>query len=248
MPRAARIRSKTDIYHVMIRGINQQIIFEDDEDNLKFLEILKEYKTISGYSMLAYCLMGNHIHLLTKEEKEPLSQIFKRIGGKYVYWYNGKYKRTGHLFQDRFKSEPVEDEKYLLTVLRYIHQNPMKAGITDVLKYPWSSYESYINKNINEIVDIETIFSFIDRDSYIVFHQPINQDGCLDISETKVRLTDEQALKVIKEISHCNTVSEIQSMDISKRNMMIKKLRGKGLSIRQISRLTGISKGIVEKT
>ena len=113
MPREARMKSESGIYHVMMRGINQQLILEDDEDNIKFLRVLKDYKEVCEYKIIAYCLMGNHIHLLIKEEKETLEHIFKRICGKYVYWYNGKYSRVGHLFQDRFKSEPIEDEKYL---------------------------------------------------------------------------------------------------------------------------------------
>jgi len=71
--------------------------------------------------------MGNNIHLIIKTEKEELNQIFKRIGVKFVSWYNWKYQRCGHLFQDRYQSEPIEDEAYLLTVLRYVHQNPLKA-------------------------------------------------------------------------------------------------------------------------
>jgi len=73
--------------------------------------------------------MGNHVHLLIKEETEELGVIMRRIGASYVYWYNRKYNRCGHLFQDRYKSEVVEDERYLLTVLRYIHQNLLKAGM-----------------------------------------------------------------------------------------------------------------------
>jgi putative transposase len=121
MPRRARKLSLTGIYHVMLRGINQQKIMEDKEDKEKLLTILKECKLISGYKLYAYCLMGNHLHLIIKVEEEPLDKIFKRICGRYVYWYNAKYRRVGHLFQDRFKSEPIEDERYLLSVLRYIH-------------------------------------------------------------------------------------------------------------------------------
>ncbi|WP_198543854.1 transposase [Petroclostridium xylanilyticum] len=91
--------------------------------------------------------MNNHIHLLLKEGKEAISQAMKRIGASYVYWYNMKYERYGHLFQDRYKSEKVEDDKYLLTVLRYIHQNPIKAGIVEeAIKYKWSSYIEYISQ------------------------------------------------------------------------------------------------------
>ena len=129
MPRQARKKSNSGVYHIMLRGINRQLIFEDDEDMQRFIETLKRYKDECGYSLYAFCLMGNHIHLLLKEGEEPISTILKRIAGSYVYWYNWKYGRSGHLFQDRFKSEPVEDDAYFLTVLRYIHQNPVKARI-----------------------------------------------------------------------------------------------------------------------
>ena len=140
MPRASRVKSESGIYHIMLRGINQQVIFEQSEDYEKFTEILNKYKAISGYKVFAYCLMSNHIHLVIKQEKESIEQILKRIAGSYVYWYNWKYYRKGHLFQDRFRSEPIEDEKYLLTVIRYIHRNPVKAEITEKLEdYTYSS-------------------------------------------------------------------------------------------------------------
>jgi REP element-mobilizing transposase RayT len=102
--------------------------------------------------------MSNHIHLLIKEGKEDLGIVFRRIGSKFVYWYNWKYKRSGHLFQDRYKSEVVENDKYFLTVLRYIHQNPVKAGIVgSMIKYPWSSYNEYFGKN--GICDISFVLS-----------------------------------------------------------------------------------------
>ena len=75
--------------------------------------------------------MGNHIHLLIQEGREPIEQVMKRIAARFVYWYNIKYRRAGHLFQDRYKSEPVENDAYFLTVIRYIHQNPIKAKLVD---------------------------------------------------------------------------------------------------------------------
>ena len=104
MPRQARIKSESGIYHIMLRGINGQQIFEDEEDNQKFIEVLKDFKAVSEYSVFAYCLMGNHAHLLMKVGAEELEKVFKRIGGRYVYWYNNKYRRRGHLFQDRTKA------------------------------------------------------------------------------------------------------------------------------------------------
>jgi len=144
MPRSARKKSKSGIYHIILRGVNRQTIFEDEEDTEKFLETLAEYKKENGYKTYAYCLMGNHIHLLIKEEKEDLGIAMRRIGASFVYWYNWKYDRTGHLFQDRYKSEVVEDEKYLLTVLRYIHQNPIKADLVkDIKEYSFLQGDRY---------------------------------------------------------------------------------------------------------
>jgi len=100
MPRAPREKSSTGVYHVMLRGINRQIIFEDDEDYQKYLDTLKTYQEKSGYIIYAYCLMSNHIHLLMKEVAEDLAIVFRRLGPSYVYWYNWKYGRRGHLFQD----------------------------------------------------------------------------------------------------------------------------------------------------
>jgi putative transposase len=148
MSRQARQRSESGIYHIIMRGINKQIIFEDDEDREKFIGYLQYYKNIASYTIYGYCLMDNHIHLLIKEGKEPIGHTMKRIGVSYVAWYNRKYDRIGHLFQDRFKSEVVETDKYLLTVLRYIHQNPVKAGKEkSVENYKWSSYAEYIDKS-----------------------------------------------------------------------------------------------------
>ena len=129
----------------MIRGINKQTIFEDDEDKEKFIQTLSHYKNECGYDLYAYCLMNNHVYLLIKTKKQPLEIIIKRIWASYVYWYNTKFGRIGHLFQDRFKSEPVEDDAYFLSVLRYIHQNLLKAGlISEISEFKWSSYSDYV--------------------------------------------------------------------------------------------------------
>lgn len=114
MPREARVTSESGRYHIMLRGINKQNIFESDEDKEKYISILREYKERCGFELYGFCLMSNHIHLLIKTGEEPLESIFKKIGSKYVYWYNLKYDRCGHLFQDRFKSEPVDSDKYFL--------------------------------------------------------------------------------------------------------------------------------------
>ena len=247
MPRQARKKSESGIYHVMLRGINQQQIFEDSEDYYKFLDILTECKAISEFKLIAYCLMGNHIHLLIKEGPETLEQIFKRICGRFVYWYNIKYQRAGHLFQDRFKSEPVDSEKYFFTVLRYIHQNPVKAGVCKrVENYVYSSYLEYISgKNL---VDTDYVLELTTIEEFVGLHQQNKEDSCLDITDKVIRrVTDEQAKYLIKKIAKCDNVADFQNLDIPVRDKYLKKLRDKGISIRQLSRLTGISFNVVRK-
>jgi putative transposase len=246
--RQAREKSQTGIYHIMLRGINQQQIFEDEEDNIKLLEVLKECKAVSEYKIYAYCFMGNHFHLLLKVGKEDLELIFKRIGARFVYWYNWKYKRKGHLFQDRFKSEPVKDDSYFFTVLRYIHQNPVKVGFTKTVeKYSYSSYNEYIKPKKNQLTDVDFALGIMDIEQFIKFNNEDNDDKCLENDEKNFRLTDDEARKIIYKVSKCKNVTQFQELDVKKRNTYIKKLKENSLSIRQISRLTGVSKGVVEK-
>lgn len=252
MPRAARQKSNTGIYHVMLRGINRQIIFEDNEDYQKYLQTLKEFQGKSGYEIYAYCLMDNHIHLLIKETSEDLGIVFRRLGASYVYWYNWKYGRRGHLFQDRYKSEIVEADNYFLTVLRYIHQNPYKAGIVkNISDYPWSSYREYIREP--RVCNVEfglNLFSTNRAEAvklFKEFNDAENQDECLDYDQQDIRLNDTDADNFIRSISGVRNPSEIQQFEKDKRNEVIKECKEKGLSIRQIERLTGVSLGVIRK-
>ncbi|MGN0492417.1 MAG: REP-associated tyrosine transposase [Acutalibacteraceae bacterium] len=247
MPRQARKKSKTGIYHIMLRGTNGQQIFADSEDCEKFLEIIKDCKAISEFEIFAYCLMGNHIHLLLKENKEPIELIMKRIASRFVYWYNIKYQRVGHLFQDRFKSEPVENDEYFLTVIRYIHQNPVKAGICKKPQdYYYSSYNEFFKNQI--FVDCNFVFGIIGRDEFIKFNNEKALEKCLDIEEKPtIRVTDEQAKKIIMKYSKCKSISEFEVLPIALKENYIIYFHENGLSIRQISRLCGETKGFVEK-
>lgn len=247
MPRSARKKSTTGIYHVMLRGINQQQIFEDSEDYEKFLQILKDCKAISGFKLYAYCLMGNHVHLLIHEVSEPIEQIMKRVATRFVYWYNIKYQRVGHLFQDRFKSEPVEDDSYFLTVIRYIHQNPIKAEIRkQITAYEYSSYAEFFKDS--DLIDSELVFGMIPKEDFEKFNNHTSFDKCLDIEDKPIfRVTDEQAQKIIEKYSKCKNVAEFQKLEIKIRDKFLKKFKENGLSIRQISRLTGVSFNIVRK-
>ncbi|WP_422484918.1 REP-associated tyrosine transposase [Gudongella sp. DL1XJH-153] len=252
MPRTARVRSRTGIYHLMLRGINRQTIFEDNEDAQKFLYTLEDVKNTSGFEIYAYCLMTNHIHLLVKEGQEDFGQSMRRIGAKYVYWYNMKYERTGHLFQDRFKSEVVENEEYLLSALRYIHQNPVTAGmVKDPVQYPWSSYSSYLNTN--NLIDADFILEHLStdknkaRDAYVKFHKEYYNHTFLDMEDDKKRLSDDDAKSIIINMCNVESTRDLQGFDKRKRDHHLVELSNSGISDRQISRLTGISRAVIRK-
>ena len=118
MTRKIREYSKTNIYHVIIKGIDSQDIFYDDRDKQVFLEKLIETKRNIDYKIYAYCLMSNHIHMVIEIEDEFLSKAIQSLNIRYNRYFNKKYMRSGTLFQDRFKSEPVETNEYLKTVLQ----------------------------------------------------------------------------------------------------------------------------------
>ena len=247
MPRKARQKAESGIYHVMLRGIDRQLIFEDTEDYLRFLNIVQECREICGFQLFAYCLMGNHVHLLLKVQNDDLETVFKRIGGRYVYYYNVKYQRIGHLFQDRFRSEPVDDDAYFLTVLRYIHQNPVKAKLcSKVEDYPFSSFAEYLHESA--CVDTEFALGMIDRNEFARFNNTPNSDTCMEyVTPARRAVTDTQAQVVIEQVSHCKTIIEFQELDEKKKERFIKKIYGQGVSVRQLSRLTGTTRGKVER-
>ena len=236
-----------------MRGINRQTIFEDEEDCKKFIQTMQRFKEICEYKIFAYCLMGNHLHLLLKEGKEPLETVMRRICGSYVLWYNRKYGRIGYLFQDRYWSQPVEDNEYLLAVIRYIFRNPIKAGIVTNIhnNYKWSNYMDYVKGNNQTEIDFVLNIFNTDREIAVrEFIKHINKDNdekCLEIQK-KQRITDEDAKKIIKTLCYIENAIDLQNFEIIRRNFYLKDLKESyGLSIRQIERLTGISRGIIQR-
>lgn len=229
----------------MLRGIDRQVIFQDDEDCEKYLQCLADCKKVSGFVLHAYCLMGNHVHLLLQVGKEPLSQIFKRLGVRYVYWYNWKYKRTGHLFQDRFKSEPVEADAYFLAVLRYIYQNPVKAGICKKPEeYPWSSYFSASPYQL--LIDADKLSSLATPEELSAFLEQSSETAFLDV-DMDGRMNDREAAERIKTLCHLTATTEFPFLPADLQSKYLHKLQQNRCSIRQLARLTGLTKAQIER-
>ncbi len=243
MPRKAREKSSQKTYHVMLRGINRQKIFYEEEDFKHFEAVIRRYKIKLGFEVLAYCIMGNHVHLLIREGDEPIGTIFRHVGSSFVYWYNLKYQRIGHLFQDRFRSEPVNDEAYLITVFRYILNNPVKAGLcTRAEDYIHSSAREYL-LGIEGITDKELICSVFKDKNMKEYICGENSDKCLDVDEeVKAKCTDEVANRLIlREFGNDMPVIG-KTTNHTVLDMSIRKLSAAGVSIRQLNRLTGLSR------
>ena len=143
MPETPRHRSELGYYHLTLRGNAKQIIFEARADYIHFLNLLKQYSESSGVVINAFCLMENHVHLLVCDKEAQIPKFMYNLAGSYAIWFNHKYKRTGHLFQGRYGCNAIESEYALLTVFRYIINNPKDAGICPSAEYPWSSYDRY---------------------------------------------------------------------------------------------------------
>jgi putative transposase len=195
--------------------------------------------------------MDNHVHLLIKENEETIAKAIKRISSSYVYWYNSKYERVGHLFQERYRSEKVESWVYFKTVLRYIHQNPLKAGLEgSVWKCRWTSIHEYVEKV--DMVDIDWGFRIFSEDRkqafqlFIQYMQQENQDQCLDYV-VKVRLSDSEVREYLYEMGIASS-SLLQKLDRVERDRVLVMLKGvEGVNLRQLSRVTGISKSVIQR-
>ena len=250
MPRNSRKKSCTQTYHVVVKGADRQLLFEESRDYKKYLEIIEYYKQQCHFELYAYCLMSNHIHLLIRHSPDfSLATIFRRINTAYAMWFNMKYNRTGFVQNGRYFSEPVETERYLLTVVKYIHFNPTKAGMEKAPgdSYPWSSFYDYQNQN-NDLTDISLLLNISGGlEQFLELHTVESNDKCLDIDQFRTRLPDDVAKSIIYDICNCNSATEFQKLSLVARDKNILLIHKKGVSIRQINRLTGTPRGIVER-
>jgi putative transposase len=166
MARPLRIEYPGAFYHVTSRGNDQKDIFKSRKDREKFLSYLRSSVERYGALIHVYCLMTNHYHLLMETPRGNLSEIMQHINGAYTTYFNVKRKRYGHLFQGRYKAILVEADEYAVELSRYIHLNPVRAGmVCEPLEHEWSSYRSYLGKGTGtEWLKTDFIFNYFDRE------------------------------------------------------------------------------------
>ena len=241
MPRIARKISASSLYHVISRGSGKQIIFETDEDRTFFMRKLDNLLLEHNGSLLAWCLMDNHFHLFIDIPHDELQKLMHRLLTSYAGYFNRVHNRVGSLFGGRYKSETVEDEAYLIELVRYIHENPIKAGMTQELDYQWSSYSEYVGKPFH--IDPSLVLGVFEGiDHFRNYHEESHcKPHCMDYQESTFRHSDKDALKIAEELLGKGVVESIKSLDRDSRDNALAQLRQAGLGVRQIQRLTGIS-------
>lgn len=235
----------------MIRGNERKNIFRDDKDRLRFIDTLYEKKQGNRFYLHAFCLMDNHVHLMISEANEDISTTMKRITVSYVNYFNKKYERVGHLFQDRFKSETIEGDSYVISLARYIHQNPVKAAMVKTAdEFKWSSCNSYLKTDnfFTKILDMDAVLSLYSSDqekAIKLFAKDLNvqsPESFFDLQEEEKMITEEAA----KALFHTILLErQIDRDNYTKAQLTsaIKELKdATNLSIRKISSITGLNK------
>ena len=218
MARKPRERASSGIYHVLMQGVRRGLVFMDDEDYHYFIGILErlmfresedddgdgtEKKKVRNYTLYAYCLMPDYFQLLVKEGEETVSNLMRRIASSYAVYFNGKYDRDGAIYRGRFASEPVETAERFETVVRYIHQTPLREGkVTDLNEPTYSSWYDYVHKGreLPELCEVKEEYQLKDSAKVEeILSRPIDKGAkCLAPRKASVRLSDKQVQEGIK--------------------------------------------------
>jgi hypothetical protein len=198
--------------------------------------------------------MSNHFHLLIRERNEQISEVVKRLASSYVYYYNHKYLRDGHLFKERFKSEPVNDMAYFTVLLRYIHQNPLKAGVVEKVKdyeySSWGEYQGTVDPAF-QICDTRTVLNRIplnDLEAWV--NDPLPDDYNFldnDNEKPRLRLSDDQVWQQIIKLTGVQNSSSFQKLNKEIQRESLRQLLDMGASVRQLQRLTGLGRGLIQR-
>lgn len=189
------------IYHVTTRGNRRNDIFRDEEDFQGYLTMLENnliYYSNLNYRLVTYCLMDNHVHLMIKNDKEPLKKFMARLNSMYTRYFNKKYNYIGHLFQARYYSEVIDDDTQMLETSRYIHLNPVKARMVDYPdEYKWSAYSMFIGEKQEKLIDIDIILNYFQYERRFELYKEFVE---LKLKYLHEKLQDESLVENVEEI------------------------------------------------
>ena len=253
MARRARTISPTGYYHVIMRGNNRESIFSNQRQKQFFKDLLKEQVEEGLLDIAGYCIMDNHVHIAIKAELDNLAKAIKSINIKYAMRFNKEKERIGHVFQDRYKSEIISNDNNLIFVIRYIHNNPVKAKMVSCpSEFKWSSYNEFIREDKTNIINNEQkdlvlrlsngIHKFID------FHKLDDGNEYLEIKEDRDRYRIEKAQEIIATHLNANGMDDMKELGNEPKLLeeIVKDiLDNTKLSHRKISNLLGINNNTV---
>ncbi len=264
MARKARVRAQSGVYHVVMQAVRHRVLFEDDEDFLQFMDIMRkvmwdETDMTENFSLYAYCLMPDHFHLLLKEQEEDVSKVVSRIATAYAHYFNNKYDRDGAIYRGRFASEPVDENGRFNILLRYIHQVPVRQGMARTPgEYEWSSYGELTKVDSREgrVASRETGLCTLKEEYQQLSADELQRMLCSMVPSTvkclgpreapTPRPSDKQLITLIHQLTGDTSIHELMSRPYAECLKALTDLRKKGASVRQLERLTGIGRGIIQ--
>lgn len=250
MGRPSRIVGESNIYHVTTRGVAQQSVFEDDLDRRHMFDLLRDSSEKFNVTIHAWCFMSNHIHLLLQAPMASISSFMNSVLSRYAKTYNERHARSGHLFQERFYSNNIDSDEYLLTAVRYIHFNPIKMGIHDLARYRWSSYSEYLG--CDGLCDTTFVLDVFDGlQSFQSFHATPNNDqenysSTFEGPQRNDPPSDDELIALAKNLLNIENISTISRVSRKTRNDMLVILKSR-MSVRQISRITGLGRNVIQR-
>ena len=223
MPRLARKLLNGEFFHITVKGIKGEYIFQENKDKNEYLKLLKEKSNIN---ILAYCIMDNYAHILIKTENvDEMSKYMKKVNTSYALYYNKINMREGYVFKNRFFSQQIEDRKHLLSCIVYIHKNPLKADIVRKMEnYKFSSYNDYFGINNRKLISSENILKLFDnqdiKDSLKKFNEYHLKDSLIEYEfDEKINYTE-----MIKAYKQIYSNKEIEKQLVYKFKLPIKKV------------------------
>jgi len=255
LPRPPRLYSNSKVYHIILKGIDDQDIFYDDQDRKIFLKQILDSKSEFNYIVYAYCLMGNHVHMVIKSQDVFLSKSIQSLLVRYVHYFNKKYNRSGPLVKNRFNSKKVENLQYFIDVCRYVHRNPEMAGIELTQNYQWSSYKEYVGKS--RIINKKALLHYYNDDVNKFIDDTIktvSEKSIEDYIDYEIigKLNDEQLIEIIMDKFRIENISEVpiffKNIGREELERFIREIKNiQGINKNQVARVTRLGRSVVER-
>ncbi len=242
----------TGFYHVCARGTGKQLIFENDADRWEFLELMRECCRATRVTIVAWCLMGDHVDLVLLDYEDEMSAAMQRLLLTYARRFNKRTGRTGCLFRERFERRSLDTDWQVMETIRSVHANPQEAGIALIERYPWSSFAEYLRAYDNDTTrgfsDPSCVLELFGSAKAFIAYSLSTPDGCEpampDLEETE---WERRAFadKLAKGLGV--KLNGVKAAPSAQRNIVILGLHDAGFTVRQIERYTGIGKSTVSR-